>query len=103
MGVDQQMTRGGQIDGLELGRIAVQRQPGRNCPCRKVRPMTSSPHVIRTLPQLGMLLKSARRDKKLSQTRLAHRVGIGQSRVSELESDPSAMTLKQLMACCSEP
>lgn len=64
--------------------------------------MTSSPHVIRTLPQLGMLLKSARRDRKLSQTRLAHRVGIGQSRVSELESDPSAMTLKQLMAWCSE-
>jgi HTH-type transcriptional regulator/antitoxin HipB len=60
-----------------------------------------SAHPIRTLPQIGLLLKSARKARGLSQSQLALRVGVGQSRVSDLELDASQMTLAQLMAWCS--
>jgi HTH-type transcriptional regulator/antitoxin HipB len=48
--------------------------------------------------QLGQLLMSARRRKKLTQAEAAAHAGISQSRLSVLESDPSGLTVAQLLA-----
>ena len=48
--------------------------------------------------QLGHLLSSARRCKKLTQADAARHAGISQSRLSVLETAPSAMTVAQLLA-----
>ena len=48
--------------------------------------------------QLGHLLASARKAKRLTQAEAGERVGISQSRLSVLETDPSSMTVEQLLA-----
>jgi HTH-type transcriptional regulator/antitoxin HipB len=48
--------------------------------------------------QLGPLLQSARRSAGLSQTALAQRLGISQSRVSAMELDPGSISVEQLLA-----
>ena len=56
------------------------------------------PPFLSSPTQLGHLLMSARRRKKMTQAEAAARAGISQSRLSVLESDPSAMTVAQLLA-----
>ena len=54
---------------------------------------------ILALPrQLGPLLQSARKSAGLSQTALAQRLGISQSRVSAMELDPGSISVEQLLA-----
>ena len=54
---------------------------------------------ILTVPsQVGPLLKAARKESQLSQAELARRVGISQSRMSELELNPALISLEQLLA-----
>ena len=48
--------------------------------------------------QLGPLLQSARKSAGLSQTALAQRLGISQSRVSSMELDPGSISVEQLLA-----
>lgn len=48
--------------------------------------------------QLGHLLASARKAKRLTQAEAGARVGISQSRLSVLETDPSSLTVEQLLA-----
>jgi HTH-type transcriptional regulator/antitoxin HipB len=48
--------------------------------------------------QLGPLLQSARKSAGLSQTALAQRLGISQSRVSAMELDPGSISVEQLLA-----
>ena len=48
--------------------------------------------------QLGPLLQSARKSAGLSQTALAQRLGISQSRVSAMERDPGSISVEQLLA-----
>jgi HTH-type transcriptional regulator/antitoxin HipB len=48
--------------------------------------------------QLGPLLHSARKSAGLSQTALAQRLGISQSRVSAMERDPGSISVEQLLA-----
>ncbi len=48
--------------------------------------------------QLGPLLQSARKSVGLSQTALAQRLGISQSRVSAMELDPGSINVEQLLA-----
>jgi HTH-type transcriptional regulator/antitoxin HipB len=48
--------------------------------------------------QLGPLLQSARKNAGLSQTALAQRLGISQSRVSAMELDPGSISVEQLLA-----
>lgn len=48
--------------------------------------------------QLGHLLASARKAKRLSQAEAGARAGISQSRLSVLEADPSSLTVAQLLA-----
>ena len=51
--------------------------------------------------QLAHLLMSARKSKGLTQAAAAARVGISQSRLSVLETDPSSLTFEQLLALMS--
>ena len=55
-------------------------------------------HFLSNPGQLGHLLLSARRRLGLTQADAAARVGISQSRLSTLESDPSAISLAQMLA-----
>lgn len=50
-----------------------------------------------TPDQLGQLLAARRKALKLSQGRLAERIGISQNRLSELETDPARLTFDRLL------
>jgi HTH-type transcriptional regulator / antitoxin HipB len=54
-------------------------------------------HFLVTPHQLGQLLLSARRAMGLTQQDAASRVGLSQSRLSALESDPASITISQLL------
>ncbi|VWX55500.1 conserved hypothetical protein [Burkholderiales bacterium 8X] len=54
--------------------------------------------ALSTPQQLGHLLLSARKRKKLTQAAAAAHVGLSQSRLSVLEADPSSITFEQLLA-----
>lgn len=54
--------------------------------------------VLSLSRQLGPLLQSTRKSAGLSQTALAQRLGISQSRVSAMELDPGSISLEQLLA-----
>lgn len=57
--------------------------------------------LLSTAGQLGQVLQSARRAGKLSQTDLASRLGISQSRVSHMELNPGSISADQLLALVS--
>jgi HTH-type transcriptional regulator / antitoxin HipB len=50
--------------------------------------------------QAGALLQAARKAAGLSQTTLAQRLGLSQSRLSAMELDPGSISLEQLLALC---
>lgn len=54
-----------------------------------------------TTTQLGQLLLSARKRRKLTQTAVAHRLGLSQNRISHLEQHPDEISVKQLLSWCS--
>lgn len=65
---------------------------------------TTTPHVKQILSiadQAGPLLQAARKSAGLSQTALARRLGISQSRMSAMELDPGSISLEQLLTMCS--
>ena len=49
-------------------------------------------------PQLGQILRSARRARQLSQGEAAARIGLSQSRLSAMELDPKSIMVDQLLA-----
>ena len=57
--------------------------------------------ILSITGQVGPLLQAARKSARLSQTALASRLGISQSRVSAMELDPASISLEQLLAMCS--
>lgn len=57
--------------------------------------------ILSISDQVGTLLQAARKSARLSQTALASRLGISQSRVSAMELDPASISLEQLLAMCS--
>ena len=57
--------------------------------------------LIITTPQLGQLLLSTRKRHKLTQTDVAHRLGLSQNRISHLEQHPDEISVKQLFTWCS--
>lgn len=61
-------------------------------------PTPSQPLV--TAMQLGQLLKTARKRRKLTQAELAARLGLSQNRVSFLERRPEELSFKQLLGWC---
>jgi HTH-type transcriptional regulator/antitoxin HipB len=54
--------------------------------------------ILSLSKQLGPLLQSARKAAGLSQTELAQRLGISQSRISAMELDPGTINVEQLLA-----
>lgn len=58
-------------------------------------------HVLITPSQLGSVLQAARKAKGMTQSALAGRIGVSQSRVSQLEQNPNNLTVEQLLAWCS--
>lgn len=57
--------------------------------------------LIITTPQLGQLLLSARKRRKLTQSAVAQRLGLSQNRISHLEQHPDEISVKQLLSWCS--
>jgi len=57
--------------------------------------------ILSITDQVGPLLQAARKSARLSQTALASRLGISQSRVSAMELAPASISLEQLLAMCS--
>jgi HTH-type transcriptional regulator/antitoxin HipB len=57
--------------------------------------------ILSVSDQAGPILQAARKSAGLSQTALAHRLGISQSRMSAMELDPGSISLAQLLAMCS--
>lgn len=57
--------------------------------------------LLITTPQLGQLLLSARKRRKLTQSAVAHRLGLSQNRISHLEQHPDEISVKQLLSWCS--
>lgn len=64
--------------------------------------MLAPPQPIITAAQLGLQLQNARKGRRLSQDQLALRVGLSQSRLSELERTPGDLSVNQLLALCSQ-
>lgn len=64
--------------------------------------MSLPSQTIVTPSQLGLLLQSARRSRKLSQAHLAMRLGLSQNRLSELERGAGTLSVDQLLAICAQ-
>lgn len=64
--------------------------------------MSTRIQTITTAPQLGTLLQSARKSRKLTQALLGARLGLSQKRVSELELAPGTLSVDQLLAICAQ-
>ena len=58
-------------------------------------------HTLVTALQLGQLLKSARKRRKMTQADVAARLGLSQNRVSYLEQHPDELSFKQLLGWCA--
>ncbi|MGO4330216.1 helix-turn-helix domain-containing protein [Cupriavidus sp. 2TAF22] len=56
---------------------------------------------LSTATQLGQVLQSARRAAGLSQTDLAARLAVSQSRISHMELNPGTISADQLLALVS--
>ncbi len=55
-------------------------------------------HTLVTPTQMGQILKTSRKTSQLSQTELASRVGLSQSRISAFEQQPENISLGQLLS-----
>ena len=53
--------------------------------------------IITQSDQVGAILRARRKARRLSQAEIATTLGVSQSRVSTLESDPSALPLDRLI------
>jgi HTH-type transcriptional regulator/antitoxin HipB len=63
--------------------------------------MTKRSQPIATAAQLGAVLQSARKSRKLTQTQLGARLGLSQTRMSELELAPGTLSVEQLLKLCA--
>lgn len=63
--------------------------------------MVSTSHPLVTAGQLGTLLQAARKAQGLTQSALASRIGLSQSRVSHLELNAHELSVEQLLAWCA--
>ena len=60
--------------------------------------MSTRTQPLVTASQLCVVLRSARKARKLTQAELAERLGLSQRRVSELEREPGTLSVHQLLA-----
>ncbi len=59
------------------------------------------PYALLTATQLGSVLQAARKAQGLTQSALAGRIGLSQSRVSHLELNAHELSVEQLLAWCA--
>lgn len=64
--------------------------------------MLNRTQPIVTADQLGALLVSVRKSRKLTQAQLGARLGLSQKRVSELELAPGTLSVDQLLGLCAQ-
>ena len=57
--------------------------------------------ILSVADQMGTLLQAARKSAGLSQTALAQRLGISQSRLSAMELNPASISVAQLLPLCA--
>lgn len=57
--------------------------------------------LVLTSTQLGAILHAERKAKGLTQSALAARIGLSQSRVSHLEQNADELSVQQLLAWCA--
>ncbi|MGH6610290.1 MAG: helix-turn-helix transcriptional regulator [Burkholderiaceae bacterium] len=53
-------------------------------------------YLLRFAGQLKQHIRALRRARNLTQKQLADKLGVGQSRIAEIESDPAAISVQQL-------
>ncbi len=63
--------------------------------------MALSSHPLITPGQLGATLQAARKAQGLTQSALASRIGLSQSRISHLELNAHELSVEQLLAWCA--
>ena len=63
--------------------------------------MASTSHPLVTAGQLSATLQAARKAQRLTQSALASRIGLSQSRVSHLELNAHELSVGQLLAWCA--
>lgn len=63
--------------------------------------MSSASHPLITAGQLGATLQAARKAQGLTQSALAGRIGLSQSRVSHLELNANELSVEQALAWCA--
>ncbi len=63
--------------------------------------MPPTSHPLITAGQLGAMLQAARKAQGLTQSALASRIGLSQSRVSHLELNAHELSVEQLLAWCA--
>jgi HTH-type transcriptional regulator/antitoxin HipB len=56
--------------------------------------------LLSVIDQASPILQAARKSTRLSQTELAHQLGVSQSRISSMELDPGSINLSQLLTMC---
>ena len=54
-------------------------------------------YPVQLASQLKQLLKSLRKSRQMTQAELARRLGVVQSRVADIERDPGAVSVEQLL------
>lgn len=54
-------------------------------------------YPLQLVSQLQQLLKSLRKSRQMTQAELARRLGVVQSRVADIERDPGAVSVEQLL------
>jgi HTH-type transcriptional regulator / antitoxin HipB len=54
-------------------------------------------YSVQLATQLQQLLKSLRKSRQMTQAELARRLGVVQSRVADIERDPGAVSVEQLL------
>ena len=64
--------------------------------------MSTRVQPIATASQLGAILQGARKSRKLTQAQLGQRLGLSQTRMSDLELAPGTLSVDQLLAICNQ-
>lgn len=54
-------------------------------------------YPLQLVSQLQQLLKSLRKSRQMTQAELARRLGVVQSRIADIERDPGAVSVEQLL------
>ncbi|WP_347486491.1 helix-turn-helix transcriptional regulator [Vandammella animalimorsus] len=63
--------------------------------------MPTTLYPLLTAAQLGEMLQAARKAQGLTQSALAARIGLSQSRISHLELHAHELSVEQLLAWCA--